>query len=121
MLFLLYACFFSLVRSYPAREKGAVLKLAQIEGDEEGSGHEHQREQGCVGLSGDRGSGGAGGAVAVAVKQLAECDVLRRAVALRAVAICDDGAPLQWVCQEYLKHEGMTSGFYRTLTENVSH
>lgn len=37
--------------THPAREEPAVLELAQEEGDEEGTGHEHQRQQGGVGLA----------------------------------------------------------------------
>lgn len=37
-------------RTYTAREERAVLKLAQVEGNEEGSGHEHQGQQGRIGL-----------------------------------------------------------------------
>lgn len=33
------------LRSYPAREESTVFELAQIEGDEEGSRHEHQGQQ----------------------------------------------------------------------------
>ena len=36
---------------HPAGEEGAVLELAQVEGDEEGPGHEHQGQQGRVGLA----------------------------------------------------------------------
>ena len=37
--------------SHPAGEEGAVLELAQVEGDEEGPGHEHQGQQRRVGLA----------------------------------------------------------------------
>lgn len=39
--------------SHPSREKGAVLELSQVEGDEERPRHENQGQQSGVGLSGD--------------------------------------------------------------------
>lgn len=39
---------------HPSREERAVLELAQVEGDEESSGHENQRQQRSVRLSSDR-------------------------------------------------------------------
>lgn len=37
--------------THPAGEEPAVLEFAQEEGDEEGAGHENQRQQGGVGLA----------------------------------------------------------------------
>ena len=37
--------------AHPAGEEGAVLELAQVEGDEEGPRHEHQGQQRRVGLA----------------------------------------------------------------------
>lgn len=39
---------------HPSGEEGAVLELAQVEGDEKRSGHEDEREQRGVGLAPDR-------------------------------------------------------------------
>lgn len=39
---------------HPSREERTILELAQVEGDEERSGHENQREQRRVGLVSDR-------------------------------------------------------------------
>lgn len=74
---------------HPSREEGAVLELAQVEGDEEGSGHEDQGEQRGVGLVQDRRRHGA-------VAQ-SERDICRRGVC--AVA---EGATSQRVLVENL-------------------
>lgn len=42
------------VFAHPSREEGTVFELAQVESDEEGSGHENQGEQSGVGLASDR-------------------------------------------------------------------
>lgn len=37
--------------THPAREEPAILEFAQEKSDKEGAGHEHQRQQGGVGLT----------------------------------------------------------------------
>ena len=82
--------------SHPAGEEGAVLELAQVEGDEEGSRHEHQGEQRRVGLAqhahrhADR---------CRAVTNGNHRQVLEYSV---AVATVTEGTALQWMLLENL-------------------
>lgn len=87
-----------ILASYPSREEGTVLELAQVEGDEKRSGHEDQREQRCVGLALDRHRQGA-------VAQH-EGDIFCWDAALCAVV---KGAAFQWVLLENLPDDTESS------------